>query len=144
VWYGLGSEFIAARGTPAAAENGAPGNAGNPLALCLVLTCLLNLDCVPQRSGAAHAPIHGACLCEVRAAQANVADFSVGFQMQHAKSDLRALGTRFQIAVFLKRSRGIDYHFIGLEFEHSNYPHLYPALSGQIEQSVTAGNKKTL
>jgi hypothetical protein len=39
--------------------------------------CLLKLDCVPQGNGAPDARIHGACLQEVRAAQANVADFGV-------------------------------------------------------------------
>jgi hypothetical protein len=108
------------------------------------LDCLLNLDYVPQRNGTPHPRIHGACLREVRAAQANVADFGVGFQVQYAKSDLRAFGTRFQVTVFLKRSCGVDYHFIGLEFEHSNYPHHLSSVVGSIERSVTLGNKKTL
>jgi hypothetical protein len=56
---------------------GKDDSAGNMLALCLVLGCLLNLDCVPQGNSAPHARVHDACLREVRAAQANVAD--IGF-----------------------------------------------------------------
>jgi hypothetical protein len=47
------------------------------LALCLVFGCLPNLDCVPQGNSTPHARVHDACLREVRAAQANVAD--IGF-----------------------------------------------------------------
>jgi hypothetical protein len=45
---------------------------------------------------------------------------------------LGAFGTSFQVAVFLKRSCGIDHHFIGLEFEHSITLIFYAALSGLI------------
>jgi hypothetical protein len=44
------------------------------LALLFGFGSLLNLDCVPQGSGAPHMWIHGACLREVRAAQANLAN----------------------------------------------------------------------
>src|ERR1041385_3889479 len=60
-----------------ASKNGAAAMRAQRLPWFFSVACLLNLDCVPQRSSAPHARIHDACLREVRAAQANVADMGV-------------------------------------------------------------------